>query len=400
MAVVYAVTIKIRRRQKHNVVLMLLGGFVAVFNAAIMYCFFNGITPSWTLRSMQQVLSSMIVPIAYMYFSSQMGKKLFNSVSLSLLALMTLLLLPSAFFMLDGRMPVDPVRDIAPMMFYFFYQGREVGSAHTADMVIMFQSFITLWRLVSIVQMVRLYQLTVSSHVRYFLFWWGAAILFIIFTSTHTTKEFADPMMQSLYFISYSILMVSIYYLLSLDLDLRLRMLNADEAAEEMADEEMADEEMVDVEEQKDMEDEILPAPVFSADAEGLQEPATIIEDIDSFVLHSRVMAQQVRNVMDTQRYLDPTLCIDDMARLLGTNRTYFCRMVKAEFDCTFSELLVKYRVEYARHQLLNPEYSIKDVSVNSGFGTEKSFARRFTQYYGITPQKWREQNRRTPVEA
>lgn len=386
LSIIYAVTLKMRSHQRHNVTLMLLGGFIAMFNVGAMYGFYNDMYLSWSLRCLQQVLSCMIVPIAYMYFSAQMGTKRFNSVAISLWSMMALLVVPTTLFTLDGVMPQVATHGLVPMTLHFFSQGREVLFLHMADVVIMLQALLTLARLISIMVTIRRYHLTVPKYINYFLGWWGAAIAFIVFTSLHTTEEMSDGLMQWAYFVLYSILVASIYYLLSMDMDLRLRMLNVSENEDE-------DEELRDTSDAFMLEQSSKLRNEGDSYKDGHESETEVVGDIDTFVVHCHMMAEQVRVMMQNRKFLDPTLCIDSMAQQLCTNRTYFCRMMKAEFNCTFGELLANHRVEYAKRLLMESDAPMMDIALQSGFTTEKSLTRRFTQIYGVTPHKWREQH-------
>lgn len=370
-AILYAVVVKCRRREWIDAALFTLGGGIALYNCVFMYGFFIGEVVSASLRCVQQVISCMIVPIAYMYFSEQMGHSWFNKITVTLWVLIILLLLPTGIYVFDNVTPQLEGLQLDPMLMYFFSNGKEVFSMHTADAVIMIQALVTLWRMVTMVFMLRQYRLGFSPHLRYFLLWWAAAIGFIIFTSVHNTQEFSQPNLLWTYYVSYSLLIVSIFVLLAQNFNLRPIMLAINDESEE--------------------EDETM-----NGDNDGeektseSQNERVVVEDVDKYIMRSKAMAELLKQMLDSGYYLDHKANIDDVARKLRTNRTYLTRMVKAEFDCTFTELLTNFRMSHAQKLLRETDMSVAEVSLQSGFADNHYFTRRFKKVYGISPSEYR----------
>ena len=69
----------------------------------------------------------------------------------------------------------------------------------------------------------------------------------------------------------------------------------------------------------------------------------------------------------------------------------YFSRLFKQETGVTFIEYLTSARMRQARILLANPDYSIKEVCVMSGYSDPNYFSRIFKKYEGITPSEYRE---------
>ena len=89
----------------------------------------------------------------------------------------------------------------------------------------------------------------------------------------------------------------------------------------------------------------------------------------------SRVMEQE-------QLYLNPDLKLDDLAKYLGTNRTYLLRTMNDELHMSFSEYVNRQRIAFAR-QLMeqNPALSKADVALRSGYSSLSSFYRNLKHY-------------------
>lgn len=374
LAILYAVVVKCRRREWLDAAFLTMVGGIALYNSLFMYGFFTGEIASPSVRCVQQVISSMILPVAYMFFARQMGHTWFNSTTIALWSLMLLLLVPSGLHTLDGVAPQPNGMDVAPMMLYFFSDGNEVFNMHTADVILLIQGLLTLCRLVALVLMMRRYRLGFSPHLRYFLAWCGGMVAFIIFTSVHNTQELSQPLLLWTYYVSYSALIVTIFILLAQDFNLRPVMLG------------------MEVNENDD-ENETLRYEIENLNPDvndsGKQE-VIVVEDVDKFILLSKALAELMHQMIDKGFYLTPETNMDDVARELGTNRTYLSRMLKAEFNTTFSELVTSLRMAHAETLLRETNLSIMEIAMQSGFADDRYFARRFKKIHGISPVEYR----------
>ena len=95
---------------------------------------------------------------------------------------------------------------------------------------------------------------------------------------------------------------------------------------------------------------------------------------------------------MENQKpFLNSDLKLQDVADLLGTNRTYLTDNIKAATGQTFTQYVNTYRVEYAKELLSShPDEKISAIWVESGFATESSFFRTFKAVTGTTPSEWK----------
>lgn len=387
LAIIYTIVVKFRSRKLLDAALMLIGGGCALYNAVFMYGFFTSEIVSTSLRCIQQVISCLIVPVAYMYFAAQMGRQWLNGVTITLWGLVLLLLVPTGLYTIDGQMPDLHNKLFASMTHHVFSGREEIFMMRSADIIIMLQALLTLERMFDMAYTLRRYHLSFSPRLRYFLAWWAGAIVFIVFTSVHTTQDFAQPLLLWTYYIMYSILVTSIFILLALDFDLHPIMLHT----EDNDNENFTDRTSI-VGEPQPASDTIAEAPADRdehEDESGKKEEE-VVRDVDSFIMHTRVMAEQVRVMLAEKRYLDSDLTADSTIRSLGTNRTYFARMMKAEFGCTFTELITKHRMEHAEHLLLHSDQSIQEIALHCGFSDQTSFSRRFRMVHGISPSKYR----------
>ena len=88
--------------------------------------------------------------------------------------------------------------------------------------------------------------------------------------------------------------------------------------------------------------------------------------------------------------FLQNTLRADEVANRMHTNRTYLSRMIKEEFQCTFSDYINMKRVEYSQRLMReNPTMKQEELAEKSGFINAPSFSRTFKQIVGIPPKEW-----------
>ena len=90
----------------------------------------------------------------------------------------------------------------------------------------------------------------------------------------------------------------------------------------------------------------------------------------------------------------------DELAEMLGTNRTYVAEAVAACTQKTVSQYVSDMRVKYARHLLdHHPEMSLADISVACGFLSQSNFTRCYRIYYSITHGEYRKLVTEEPVD-
>lgn len=92
------------------------------------------------------------------------------------------------------------------------------------------------------------------------------------------------------------------------------------------------------------------------------------------------------------QIYLNPQLKLSDVAKLVGSNRTYVSRVFNGSHGKTFFEYVNEYRVNYAMNLLQTTSERIEIIAERSGFNSRQSFHRVFVKVVGCTPEKYRAQ--------
>lgn len=96
--------------------------------------------------------------------------------------------------------------------------------------------------------------------------------------------------------------------------------------------------------------------------------------------------------------YTNGNLTINDVAALLGTNRTYISNVINNEFGFSFYQFVNKYRIQKATILLIeHPDMQIQEVATLTGFNSLSSFISAFKLNEGITPKQWK-QRYTTPI--
>lgn len=353
LTIAWAVRSTYHRGRKFDAAMLLGCGVIVVANAMIKHFVFEGCAlPVW-LSCIQQVLSSLIVPMAYTFFARQAGRSWHNETTILLLALILFLLFPNLIVISDASKitAVGPMANIGFRSFCIVGNDNHIVQYTISDFIIGLQAIITMIRVLPAYHKQKRYGLELSKDMKQFLLWWLFAVLFIVFASLNSTLGIAEPVMNGICHVLFMLIVTSIFFLLGRGFDLR-------------------------------------PVIVIRENDIKLTEPV----ELDSFVRQSQDMAQKLRTLIDEKHiHLECGYNADKAIAELGTNRTYFYKMVKAEFRCTFSELLNKERVKSVKNLLETTDYSLMIIAEKCGFSDPSYMIKVFKQETRLTPNEWRE---------
>lgn len=81
-----------------------------------------------------------------------------------------------------------------------------------------------------------------------------------------------------------------------------------------------------------------------------------------------------------------------DAAQNLYMSNSYFCRVFKKSFGCSFSEYVLAYRLEKAKMLIGNTNDSIIEVSLKTGFNSCSYFSKMYKAYFGLSPLAYRKE--------
>ena len=100
---------------------------------------------------------------------------------------------------------------------------------------------------------------------------------------------------------------------------------------------------------------------------------------------------QKFNDVMDyiDAHYMDE-LTLEDVASTIGFSKYHFTRLFKQYTNTTFYDYLSFKRIKVAENLLMQPDLSITEVALQSGFSSISTFNRCFKQQKNCTPSEYR----------
>ncbi|MDL2290416.1 helix-turn-helix domain-containing protein [Paludibacteraceae bacterium OttesenSCG-928-F17] len=120
-------------------------------------------------------------------------------------------------------------------------------------------------------------------------------------------------------------------------------------------------------------------------------EPESVLPDDKS---SENQLKYAILDWMQTEKYLQPGLTIEQLARELATNRTYLSNYINSVEKKNFREWINSLRIEKAKEMLLSyPHQSIGEIANAVGYNDSSNFNKQFVKKTGCTPQNWRIEN-------
>lgn len=127
------------------------------------------------------------------------------------------------------------------------------------------------------------------------------------------------------------------------------------------------------------------------------REPVKQSADADTLHCEHDFTVNLEAAFVQQQIYLNPTLNLYDLARVLNTNRTYISNFLNQQLHTTFYEYVNHWRIKHAERLLLTSNFTIDEIASRSGFNSLSSFRRYFTVHAGMSPSKFRKQKPSSP---
>jgi len=106
---------------------------------------------------------------------------------------------------------------------------------------------------------------------------------------------------------------------------------------------------------------------------------------------YDKIMDAFKQHMEKEQGFLNPTLTIEEISRILNTNRTYVSKLVNLYYGMPFRDYLNSLRMNYAKQMMTDePDASLDYIAAKSGFQSSTQFIRKFRETEGITPTVWK----------
>lgn len=96
---------------------------------------------------------------------------------------------------------------------------------------------------------------------------------------------------------------------------------------------------------------------------------------------------------IEDKLYLNPQLKLSDVARKVGTNRTYLSRFFNQDMKTTFYDYVNNLRMNHAEGLLKKTDLTLNVIAEQSGFNSISTFRRAFMAKHNCTPSEYRKKN-------
>lgn len=128
-----------------------------------------------------------------------------------------------------------------------------------------------------------------------------------------------------------------------------------------------------------------------NSELSGLDE---IDEDDKNYQLQPE-LGDMVKNLFEKEQlYLNPRLKLSDVARKVGSNRTYLSRYFNQANGLTFYDFVNNMRIKHAEELLISTTHPVAMIAEESGFNSMSTFRRVFISYHNCTPAEYRSQKK------
>lgn len=120
------------------------------------------------------------------------------------------------------------------------------------------------------------------------------------------------------------------------------------------------------------------------------QQQENLIDKQIPCEVYQRLLGQLVRLIEQDKIYLKPDLRLDEVAQKMCTNRAYVSKVIKDEYNCSFSDYINGLRIKDSMEIMRAERNLTQDViAEKSGFINAQSFSRTFKKIVGIPPKEW-----------
>lgn len=90
------------------------------------------------------------------------------------------------------------------------------------------------------------------------------------------------------------------------------------------------------------------------------------------------------------KKHYTEDISLQDAAKAMNYSEAYFCKLFKQCFDKSFTTYLSEFRVQKAKHLLIDVTINVKEISDKVGYRDSNYFAKVFKRIEGVTPSEYR----------
>lgn len=94
---------------------------------------------------------------------------------------------------------------------------------------------------------------------------------------------------------------------------------------------------------------------------------------------------------VNEQKYKQNQFTIEDVAKEVGTNKSYLSAYINQKFDMSFSSWITSLRIKEAKDMFRkDPNTKVETVAFDVGFSSSSYFSKAFSKQEGISPVQWK----------
>lgn len=129
----------------------------------------------------------------------------------------------------------------------------------------------------------------------------------------------------------------------------------------------------------------------FDSAAEPSVEEKRALLSVDELRRHSERLEQLL---MNERPYLESSLTLTELSRMLGVNTTVLSYVINQSQGCNFNDLINRYRVEAVKAELSKGSNDqLLTIALDSGFNSKATFNRAFKKFTGLSPSEYQERS-------
>lgn len=302
---------------------------------------------------LQMAACSAMIPLIYMAFAAQVKLRA-KGTTIILWVIALLSFIPNVL-VYNPFLPLEyPSTPLHPFALYVISHGEKVFAIYMGDLMVMLQVVWCTIKFIPFVIRLRRLEVYLSLKTYAFLVWVVLSAIATIMLSSMNYEALQSPSGQAIYFITYSIMIVTFNVLILLRFDFDL---------------------------------------LESSEGE-------VVEDINEYLLKRyEEMALALKAIVEGEEmYLKADCTAEYMVDRLKTNRTYLSQMLASQFGMTFNEYITSLRMTYIEKMLTTTNLPISEITTKSGFNDSGYMARKFREKNGVSPSVWRAKNKTKSV--
>lgn len=137
-----------------------------------------------------------------------------------------------------------------------------------------------------------------------------------------------------------------------------------------------------------------IPMAENTDDEQIFDEQENTTEKLSYKDLYNTKSDKTIEDWIEEKQFLKSSITLDDLAKFLGTNRSYISSFLNTEKGLTFRQWINNLRIDEAKHILaVDSRITMTELASRVGYGDTSTFFRQFKAKEGVQPSVWRQEN-------